>query len=182
MKKKGKSFLSVIAGKYKGRRLECVDGVRPLTGLSKKSLFDILTSYIGDVKFLDLFAGTGSVGLEALSRGASHAVFVEKSHHVTELIRKNFDSAGVLSSEYSIVTGEAQNYIENTSSKFGIIFMGPPYPLMVDKNFMSFVFEALEPDGIAVCQHRTGCDFGFSQKPFRTKVYGVTTIDFYTKE
>ncbi len=182
MKKHGRSFLSVMAGKYKGRRLECPDGVRPLTGLSKKSLFDILRPFIGGVKFLDLFAGTGSVGLEALSRGAANAVFVEKSPRIASLIRKNFESAGVASGEYSIVTSEAQNYLENTSSKFGIIFMGPPYPLILDKNFMSCVFKALESGGIAVCQHRTGCDFAFPQKPFRTKVYGVTTIDFYTKE
>ncbi|MEA2082109.1 MAG: RsmD family RNA methyltransferase [Elusimicrobiota bacterium] len=182
MKKRKKSFLSVLSGKYKGRRLECLDGVRPLTGLSKKSLFDILTPYISGVKFLDLFAGTGNVGLEALSRGASKAVFVEKSFDVASHIRKNFENAGVAVPDYSIVTADAHNYMENTSSKFGIIFMGPPYPLMLDKNFMSIVFKALEPGGIAICQHRTGCDFGFSQKPFRTKVYGVTTIDFYTNE
>ncbi|MBA3051764.1 MAG: RsmD family RNA methyltransferase [Candidatus Omnitrophota bacterium] len=182
MKNRVKSFLSVIAGKYKGRRLECADGVRPLTGLSKKSLFDILTPYIGGARFLDLFAGTGSVGLEALSRGASQSVFVEKSPRVAELIRKNFVSGGVDAGEYDIVPIDARNYLEHTSEKFDIIFIGPPYPLMLDKDFMTLVFNALKPGGIAVCQHRTGCDFGFPQKAARTKVYGVTTIDFYINE
>ncbi|MBA3066641.1 RsmD family RNA methyltransferase [bacterium] len=182
MKTPKRSFLSVLSGKYKGRRIDCPEGVRPLTGLSKKSLFDILNPFISGVKFLDLFAGTGSVGLEALSRGAAHAVFVEKSPQITLLIRKNIENTGAASGDYSIIASDAQNYLENTASKFGIIFIGPPYPLMLDKNFMNVVFGALESGGIAICQHRTGCDFDFPQKPIRTKVYGVTTIDFYKKE
>ena len=182
MKNRRKSFLSVIAGKYKGRRLECGDGVRPLTGLSKKSLFDILTPYINGAVFLDLFAGTGSVGLEALSRGASRCVFVEKSPRVSGVIRGNFNSAGVDAREYDIVTADARNYLENIAREFDIIFIGPPYPLMLDKDFMTLTFNALKSAGIALCQHRTGVNFGFPEKAVRTKVYGVTTIDFYINE
>ena len=89
--------MRVIAGSAKGRALRPprAAGTRPITDRAKESLFNILTPRIGGQRFLDLFAGTGSVGIEALSRGAAHATFVERSGPALAGIRHNLDVTGL---------------------------------------------------------------------------------------
>jgi len=89
--------MRVIAGKAKSRKLRSVPGdvVRPITDRVKESLFNILGDTIVDALFLDLFAGTGSVGIEALSRGARRAVFVERSRRAIETIKENLKITGL---------------------------------------------------------------------------------------
>jgi len=119
--------MRVIAGDAKGKTLKAVpgEGTRPITDKVKESLFNILSWRIPDCRFLDLFAGTGSVGIEALSRGAGEAVFVEKAPKAVKVIRSNLvhtemdDWARVLHTD-------AFRFVAESSERFDIIFVAPP--------------------------------------------------------
>src|SRR5579863_5236609 len=89
--------MRVVTGEAKGRKLKSpkTTGTRPIIDRVKTALFDILSSRVEDARFLDLFAGTGSVGIEALSRGAAQATFIEMNHKVLKLVRENLQITGL---------------------------------------------------------------------------------------
>ncbi|PIU18797.1 MAG: 16S rRNA (guanine(966)-N(2))-methyltransferase RsmD [Elusimicrobia bacterium CG08_land_8_20_14_0_20_44_26] len=172
--------LSVGAGIYRGLRIESPVGIRPLTGLCKKSLFDILKPIINNCSFLDLFAGSGSVGIEALSRGASNASFVEKSPAVYEILKINLERLKIPTDKYSAYNMDSAGFLKTHAEKhFDIIFAGPPYSLVLENDFYASVMGMLKKNGIFICQHSTKKEWVFSGRRFRRKKYGITTIDFY---
>jgi len=122
--------MRIIAGRWKGTRLASPAGAktRPTTDRVKESVFSILGYHIEQARVLDLCAGTGSLGLEALSRGAESAVFVEKSGKALGLIREN--CAKVRAGHVRIIRGDALRYIRNwdpSAEPFSLIFFDPPY-------------------------------------------------------
>lgn len=120
--------MRVIGGEARGRKLVPVPGgtTRPITGRVKKALFDILGDLVPGCRFLDLFAGTGSVGIEALSRGADACVFVERNSRAVATIRRNLQSTGLVG-RARVVRGDVFRHIEQHSSEdFDIIYVAPP--------------------------------------------------------
>lgn len=119
--------MRVIAGAAKGRILRSPrsPGTRPITDRAKESLFNILAPRIPDQHFLDLFAGTGSVGIEALSRGCAHATFVERSARALDGIRHNLAITG-LESRAEVVSRDVFAYLRDSERQFGVIFVAPP--------------------------------------------------------
>lgn len=120
--------MRVIAGEAKGRHLYPVPGetTRPITDRVKESLFNILRDRIDDATFLDLFAGTGGVGIEALSRGARSATFVEKEPRAIATIRRNLETTG-LSGRARVVRDDVFRFIESSDAQaFDIIYVAPP--------------------------------------------------------
>jgi 16S rRNA (guanine(966)-N(2))-methyltransferase RsmD len=120
--------MRVIAGEAKGRRLFAVPGesTRPITDRVKTSLFNILAGQVEDSRFLDLFAGTGGVGIEALSRGASEAVFVERDERALATIRRNLEVTG-LAAHARVVRNDVFKFITGYSGEaFDIIHVAPP--------------------------------------------------------
>jgi 16S rRNA (guanine966-N2)-methyltransferase len=120
--------MRVIAGKAKGRTLQPVPGTgtRPVTDRVKESLFDILGVEIIDATFLDLFAGTGGVGIEALSRGAARAVFVEKNRRAIDVIRRNLAATG-LAEAAEVRAGDVFAFLHHPASEaFDFIYVAPP--------------------------------------------------------
>ena len=123
--------MRVIAGTRRSLPLKTLkdDRVRPTTDRIKETLFNMLSPYVPGCRFLDLFAGSGAIGIEALSRGAEEAVFVDSSREAVEVIRENLrftkltDQARVLSDD---VAGAIRR-LETEGKAFGIIFMDPPY-------------------------------------------------------
>jgi len=119
----------VIAGEAKGRRLLQVagTGTRPITGRVKTALFDVLSNQIEEATFLDLFAGTGSVGIEALSRGATKVVFVDRSRKAIETVRRNLEITG-LSERAKVVRADAFHFVARASADllFDYIYVAPP--------------------------------------------------------
>ncbi|MCA6071898.1 MAG: RsmD family RNA methyltransferase, partial [Endomicrobium sp.] len=122
--------LKVIAGTAKGRLLKTLPredlSIRPMLGRMKKSIFDIVQFKIPDSKFLDLFAGMGSVGIEALSRGAKEVVFAELSDVSLSLIKHNVNMLG-FADRARIVKCNIIKDFEILQDKYDIVFMGPPY-------------------------------------------------------
>jgi 16S rRNA (guanine966-N2)-methyltransferase len=119
--------MRVISGSAKGRNLQSVpgDSTRPITDRVKEALFNIFGADVIDARFLDLFGGTGGVGIEALSRGAAHAVFIEKNRKAQETIRANL-LLTKLSDRAEIVRGDAFAYLQNTPQPFHYIYIAPP--------------------------------------------------------
>ncbi len=122
------SGLRVIAGKARGRRLKAVpgDSTRPITDRAKESLFNILGADIQNSIFLDLFAGTGSVGIEALSRGCAWARFIDQHRLAVETIRDNLQSTG-FESDAEVLRVDAFSLIEGSPDRaFDYVFIAPP--------------------------------------------------------
>ena len=120
--------MRVIAGEFRSRRLKSIpgDATRPTPDRLRETLFDILSNRIEGATFLDAYAGTGAVGIEALSRGARHATFLEKDRHAVETIRENLSLLG-LERRATVIKGAALLAL----ARFGadIVFLDPPYTL-----------------------------------------------------
>jgi 16S rRNA (guanine(966)-N(2))-methyltransferase RsmD len=120
--------LRVIAGEAKGRRLKMVpgSGTRPIADRVKQALFNILAGDVAGARVLDLFAGTGSVGIEALSRGAGHAVFLDSSKAAVETIRANLQATG-LADRATVLQRDAFAYLASTpKEEFDLVYVAPP--------------------------------------------------------
>lgn len=120
--------MRVIAGIAKGRRLQSVPGdvTRPITDRVKEALFSILGDFIVGARVLDLFAGTGAVGIEALSRGAAEAVFVDKSSAALRTVRANLQHTR-LADRASVLRADAFKYLASpVESPFDLIYVAPP--------------------------------------------------------
>jgi 16S rRNA (guanine966-N2)-methyltransferase len=123
--------MRIIGGSHRGRRL--VDwgesGIRPMRDFVRSALFNILSGIVPDATFLDLYSGTGSVGLEALSRGAQSCVFVDASPGACAIVRRNLDALDLLSVG-QVIQGDSLHVIDELKRRgrrFDIVFVGPPY-------------------------------------------------------
>lgn len=183
--------MRVIAGSAKGRKLKAPDdkGVRPLTDRSKETLFNILAPVIYDASFLDLFAGSGSVGIEALSRGAKLAFFVEKDRKVVRFIYDNLKACKLMDRAeiFALEVSRALKILNAKGAKFDIIYVGAPYG---SKDFIPSLellsqLNLLNLGAIVVAEHRTKDQLpeGFLVlKKYRVKKQGDTTFSFYKVE
>ena len=150
--------MRITGGELGGRRLRAPDSaeIRPMRDQVRAALFNILMDVVEDSVFLDLFAGTGSVGLEALSRGASRAVFVDRGREARELLQQNIDELD-LSDRAEIRADDVSDAItrlEQLDERFDLVFVGPPYgrdlaPTTLDQLSASRV---LAPDAIVVAE------------------------------
>jgi len=149
--------MRVIGGEAKGRRLHSPVGkaTRPLTDRVRESLFSALAARVPGARVLDLFAGTGSIGLEALSRGAASAVFVESNRVALEALRRNLDAVGLGG---LVVAGTVEQHVDRLEGPFDLVFVDPPYPMSDDD--VGRILEAtaglLTDDGIIVVHRRSG--------------------------
>ena len=119
--------MRVIAGKAKGRRLKSVPGTgtRPITDRAKSALFSILGADVANARFLDLFAGTGGVGIEALSRGAAEVVFVEQGRAALRTIRENLAHTGLLEGG-RVERADVFDYLARPPIPFDYVYVAPP--------------------------------------------------------
>lgn len=120
--------MRVITGRAKGRKLQSVpgDSTRPITDRTKEALFSILGDWIVDTRVLDLFGGTGGVGIECLSRGARHVVFVDQNRNAVETINANLKHTR-LDKDATVVRGDSFAYLQRyTGEPFDLIYVAPP--------------------------------------------------------
>ena len=176
--------LKVIAGKFKGRNLNTLPGfqTRPLLARVKKSLFDILTPKIVGSTFLDLFAGSGSVGIEALSRGAKKVVFVENDRNCVKTIEDNLKLFGV-AGEAEVIQRDASQP-DALDGKFDIIFIGPPYDMKMLAGIIEKTGGVLAKKGLIIGQHH--CKEILPRQIgtltlFREEKYGDMRLSFFER-
>jgi len=143
--------MRVIAGEFRSRRLISVEGLetRPTPDRLRESLFNVLGASVEGCVFLDAYAGTGAVGIEALSRGARRAIFLEKSRKAVETIRKNLESLKIAARAH-IIQGSAPLHIGEWNAD--IVFVDPPYEKHREYQACLDVLES-KPPALAVFQH-----------------------------
>ena len=150
--------MRVIAGTAKGRKLKTVPGdtTRPITDRTKEALFSILGNWIIEARVLDLFGGTGAVGIEALSRGAAHVTFVEKSHAAVRVIQENLQATR-LAERALVRRGDAFKFsTQPPPQPFDLIYVAPPQYQQMWARAVQAIDEQLEewllPDGAVIAQ------------------------------
>ena len=148
--------MRIIAGEAKGRRLATPrSGTRPFTGRAKEAVFSSLALHVPGAEVLDLFAGSGSLGLEALSRGASSAVFVERDRIAANVLADNVASVDLGG---TVVTSDVVRFLERDRSSYTLVFVDPPYAFTDPdvERILDLVGERLTVDGRVVVHRRAG--------------------------
>jgi 16S rRNA (guanine966-N2)-methyltransferase len=147
--------MRVITGSARGRRLKELEGreTRPTTDKVKEGLFSAIQFDIEGRRVLDLFAGTGQLGIEALSRGAAHATFVDCRKEAVALIRENLE-ATKLSDNATVICGDSISYLRSCREKFDLLFLDPPYADTLLENSLTIAttFDILRPHGIIIAE------------------------------
>lgn len=179
--------MRVISGKAKGVSLKTPEGMqtRPTTDRVKEALFSIIQFEIPGTRVLDLFGGTGQLGIEALSRGAKSAVFVDQRDEACRLIRENLRRAH-MEPDGKVVRADYMDYLKRCRERFEIIFLDPPYAEVFLENSLKMITEIdiLQSGGIIMTERPIGkelpWDFtGFARS--RDYKYGKTLLTSYRK-
>lgn len=177
--------MRVLTGESKGKRLRVPRGrdVRPTSARVKKSIFDTLGNFCSGAKTLDLFSGSGSLGIEALSRGADFSVFVEKNPAAARVVSANlescgyFDSAKILNFDFR----KALSILRAEGEKFDLVFMDPPYQFLRDASPIVIALEVrglVAEEGIMVVEHDSADSLESGSFETRTRRYGGTSVSF----
>ena len=156
--------MKIIGGKYKGRNIYMPKDIRPTQNLTRKALFDILGQELEGMDFLDLFAGSGAVGLEALSRGARSVTFVEKNPLCLNTIQENVNllklnmSAVKEKAFYEVIEGDSFATIKQLSrkgKKYHLVFLDPPYGRGLVKKALKLLsaYDILTPASMLIVEH-----------------------------
>ena len=178
--------MRVVAGKYKGKNLASPknDDVRPTTTRIKETLFNVLQGYVQDSVVLDLFAGSGALGIEAISRGAKRVDFVDRSKDSIALVNQNLK--GIVG-DYSVQSADFMSALRSayvSATKYDLIFIDPPYASGLGEIALQTIFDLdlLKKDGVAVFEHGSEKKYELSDTRFktRTKVMGTVTAEFIT--
>ena len=180
--------MRVITGKARGVQLKTPDGMltRPTTDRVKEALFSIIQFDIPTSRVLDLFGGTGQLGIEALSRGAKSAVFVDHQENACKLIRENLRRTR-LEADGKVVRADYLDYLWRCREQFDIVFLDPPYAEVFLENALKCITEIdiLQSGGIIVAERPLGKELpwefdGFTRS--RDYKYGKTLITVYRKD
>jgi len=180
--------MRVISGKARGVVLKTPDGMktRPTSDRVKEAMFSIVQFDLPGARVLDLFAGTGQLGIESLSRGAVRAVFVDAQEAACSLVRENLRRTK-LSEQATVIRGDYLSYLSQCTEKFDVILLDPPYAEVFLENALKKITEIdiLQSGGIIIAERPISkelfCNFdGF----FRSKdyKYGNTLLTLYRKE
>ncbi len=183
--------MRVITGKVKGRKLKAPKGldVRPTTDRVKESIFNILRTVSEKSKVLDLFAGSGSVGIEFLSRGADECYFIDNDNISIKIIRENLEHTGLTSQSYIYKNSfeSAIKILGKRNITFDYIFMDPPYEKDLVLPALELICKEMliKKNGLVIIEHEREITlpknfFSLVKTDFRE--YGTTTVTFYTNE
>ena len=180
--------MRVITGTARGRRLKELEGMetRPTTDRVKEGLFSVIQFDIEGRKVLDLFAGTGQLGIECLSRGAASAVFVDRRPDAVKLIRENLKVTD-LTDRARVVSGDSMEFLKSLREPFDIILLDPPYAAGLLEPAIAHIarFDILRPHGIMVAEHPADHTLPALTPPYRlrkTYRYGKIGLTVYRRD
>lgn len=177
--------MRILTGELKGRQIKVPKGnlVRPTSSRIKKSIFDTIGKIDKKTKVLDIFSGSGSLGLEALSLGAHSVLFVEKNRSVAKIIKENIENFGykdrakLLNMDYN----KALSLLRKNDNKFGLIFIDPPYKIYEKGSIYDLIElskNLLNENGMLIIEHNTSNEIFCEDFLLKTKKYGETMISY----
>ena len=178
--------MRIIAGIYKGRRLASPrwSGLRPTSDKLRETLFNILAARIDGARVLDGFAGTGALGLEALSRGAAHVTFVDRDRRALALVAENLSRCGITGG-YVMRRGGIETLAQAAPTRqFDVILLDPPYDAAAVEVPIGTLGETLADDGVLVFEHarrRPAPDAAGDLVRTREVVSGDSALAFYAR-
>ena len=177
--------MRVITGSARGRRLKTPESydIRPTTDNVKEAVFNILQFDIEGRRVLDLFAGTGQLGIEALSRGAAEAVFVDHDRASVQIVKENLKTCGL---NGTVISGDSLAYLKSCG-KFDVIFVDPPYDSGLYEPVLNTInsVDILSEGGIMIVEARRNTALPDMRPPYRRikeYIYGKVKICTYTRE
>ena len=173
--------MRIISGKYKGKNLysPITDNIRPTGDKVKQAIFTKLQFFILDKIVLDLFSGSGALGIEAISRGAKEVIFVDNNTNSIKLTEKNLKS---INSHSKVIHSDYTFALKNFDKQFDLILLDPPYASGVYENCLNLIkkYNLLSPSGIIVCERDKLKPINSS--PYKltdTKIYGTVAVDYF---
>ena len=176
--------MRVITGSARGRRLKELEGMetRPTTDRVKEGLFNVLQFDIEGRRVLDLFAGTGQLGIECLSRGASSAVFVDKRPDAVKLIRENLKLCD-LTDRARVVAGDSMEFLKSVREKFDLVLLDPPYQVELLEAAIAHIarHDLLTPHGMMAAEHTLPA-LSAPYRMGRTYRYGKIAVTIYHRD
>ena len=144
--------MRVISGKYKNSPLLYPKNIRPSAQKHKKIVFDTIINDIQNQSVADIFAGSGQMGIEALSLGASHVTFVENDHKCINIIKKNLHKLNIPPEKYTIYSHSVQKLIAGAGYQFDVIILDPPY-LQINWNDLKYIHRLSHPNTILILKY-----------------------------
>lgn len=170
--------MRVITGQARGRRLISPEGydVRPTTDKVKESIFNIIQFRLEGAAVLDLFAGSGQLGIEALSRGAERAVFVDSSRKSLDVVKKNIELCRFTSQTQTFLC-DASAFLRTTNEKFDIVFLDPPYHKNLCISALELLGNAVKDDAVIICETQNDEELPETMGGFTVdRVYSYSSI------
>lgn len=173
--------MRIISGKYRGRKLISPEGndVRPTSDQVKESIFNVIQFEIAGSRFVDLFSGSGNIGIEALSRGASEVIFADNNRNSISLIAQNLSK---IEDNYKIINRDYKVTLENLSGKFEFIFVDAPFSLDCISNVCDIVGskELLQKNGYIIYEHERSKNYKLSNDWYiaKSKTFGTIVVDY----
>jgi 16S rRNA (guanine(966)-N(2))-methyltransferase RsmD len=181
--------MRILSGQFRGKYLSAGSdlSIRPITNRLKETIFSILHDFIVEKKILDLFSGSGSLGIEALSRGARHVTFVEKAESSIEVLNKNLNNLKVDPISTTVVKSDALTFITKNINKYNLVFSDPPFKYTSLQEMINQVFSknCLELNGLLVVHHEIDNPLQIEDVPYtvlKQKKIGRSLLSFISKE
>ena len=184
--------LRISSGQFKNRKLNVSENIRPVRERVKQAIFSILDDKVENAFVLDLFAGSGNLGLEALSKGASKCIFVDDNFDSVKCLIENtskiFGETSEVDQDHSkfkIIKEDSTKFITNSHESFDLIFIDPPYEQQIH-HIIKFLDQVLNDNGIAVYFYSSESENDIEKlnpklKIINTREYGATKVDFIVK-
>lgn len=173
--------MHIISGKYRGKKLKGfnIEGTRPTMDRVKESLFGMIQNYVEGSKVLDLFAGSGALGLEAISNGANEAYLIDNNKEAIRVIKDNMKN---MNDDIKVIKSDYKKFLKETDLKFDIIFLDPPYRKGLMGKALKIIEERelLTESGIVVCEYEYN-DFTTNLNLFKKKSYGFKKISIFKR-
>ena len=179
--------MRIISGKYKGKKIDeyNIDGTRPTMDRVKESVFGTIQTHLKSSICLDLFAGSGSLGIEALSNGAKKCYFVDSNIKVTNILKRNIKSLNILE-DYEIINDDYKTalvYFKNNNIKFDLFFLDPPYKFSYINEALNKIYEynLLNDNGYIICEYENEIINNNYFDLVKEKKYGNKYVKIYKK-
>jgi 16S rRNA (guanine966-N2)-methyltransferase len=181
--------MRILAGQFKGKNLSAGSdlSIRPITNRLKEIIFSVINDFIYDKIILDLFSGSGSLGIEAISRGAAHVTFVEKEKSSIRILTKNVNDLKVDQDFIKIINLDVMNFINRSNNKYNLIFSDPPFKYVFLQQLTNQIFfgKLLDLQGLMVIHHEIDNPLQTENVPYsllKQKKIGRSILSFISKE